>query len=256
MTDDMKKALEPFVEAASYYDDARLNHRNGEHPWRDEHQAHHQFTVGQLRALRSATTPSAPVSAPAVTQGGDHPIVWIIPGDEPSRDNGFVDAMAFRDGEFTRPLYAHPPAAKVDAGVRPRLGAPDTTHRANDVGQLIKYHSEDQIYEFAAQRVAHALASQPVVAPIVVDIAKAVEQLESSPELAATMSELINAAPLQTAFERIETLETALKPFADASDELNDKNLDTHDLWDHFVTMTITAGDLRRAKAAVADATA
>jgi hypothetical protein len=43
------------------------------------------------------------------------PDAWVIPGDNTANDKGFIDAMAWEEGEFTKPLYAHPiaPAAPV-----------------------------------------------------------------------------------------------------------------------------------------------
>lgn len=35
------------------------------------------------------------------------PVAWVIPGEN-ARDNGFIDAMAWEEGEFTKPLYALP----------------------------------------------------------------------------------------------------------------------------------------------------
>lgn len=37
------------------------------------------------------------------------PVAWVIPGDDNEDCNGFIDAMAYEDGEFTRPLYAAQP---------------------------------------------------------------------------------------------------------------------------------------------------
>lgn len=45
------------------------------------------------------------------------------------------------------------------------LPAPDTTHYAQWAGDTIKYHSDDQIYEFASARVKAALASNKAVVP-------------------------------------------------------------------------------------------
>lgn len=39
------------------------------------------------------------------------PYAWVIPGDDQSRPSGSIDAMAWREGEFTKPLYAQMPAA-------------------------------------------------------------------------------------------------------------------------------------------------
>jgi len=41
------------------------------------------------------------------------PVAWVIPGDDTANANGFIDAMCYRDGEFTRPLYAATPADGV-----------------------------------------------------------------------------------------------------------------------------------------------
>lgn len=40
--------------------------------------------------------------------GEPEPVAWVIPGDDNARPDGFIDAMAWREGEFTRPLYALP----------------------------------------------------------------------------------------------------------------------------------------------------
>ncbi len=38
------------------------------------------------------------------------PVAWVVPGDDNANAYGFVDAMAWQEGEFSRPLYAAPPA--------------------------------------------------------------------------------------------------------------------------------------------------
>jgi hypothetical protein len=41
---------------------------------------------------------------------------WVIPGADNCRDNGFLDAMAWQEGEFTKPLFEAPqPAPAVPA---------------------------------------------------------------------------------------------------------------------------------------------
>lgn len=34
------------------------------------------------------------------------PFAWVIPGSDTANDRGFIDAMAWEEGEFTKPLYA------------------------------------------------------------------------------------------------------------------------------------------------------
>lgn len=34
------------------------------------------------------------------------PVAWIIPGDDGGRESGWVDCMAWSEGEFTKPLYS------------------------------------------------------------------------------------------------------------------------------------------------------
>ncbi len=51
---------------------------------------------------------------PAASQSEAEPVVWVIPGDDTEDCNGFIDAMAWEEGEFTRPLYAHPTHAPVE----------------------------------------------------------------------------------------------------------------------------------------------
>jgi len=48
-------------------------------------------------------------TAPAT---GDEPVAWVIPGSDIENVNGFIDAMGFEHGEFTRPLYTHPSDAE------------------------------------------------------------------------------------------------------------------------------------------------
>jgi len=38
------------------------------------------------------------------------PVAWVIPGDGNANDKGFIDAMAWQEGEFTQPLYTEPRA--------------------------------------------------------------------------------------------------------------------------------------------------
>ncbi len=53
-----------------------------------------------------------PVEAPAHVE----PVAWVIPGDDNAKCNGFLDAMAHEEEEFSQPLYAHPPtdAAEIE----------------------------------------------------------------------------------------------------------------------------------------------
>lgn len=37
------------------------------------------------------------------------PIAWVIPGDDNAREDGSIDAMAWQEGEFSRPLFAAQP---------------------------------------------------------------------------------------------------------------------------------------------------
>jgi len=53
----------------------------------------------------------------------DKPIAWIIPGDDAS-DAGWIDAMAWEHGEFTKPLYDRP-ALVFDPDIA--KGLPDGT---------------------------------------------------------------------------------------------------------------------------------
>jgi Mn-dependent DtxR family transcriptional regulator len=49
---------------------------------------------------------------------------------------------------------------------------------------------------------------------------------------------------------RIAELEAALKPFADVAEYLDDTDADRYAIWEHGVSMNITIGDLRAARAA------
>lgn len=50
-------------------------------------------------------------NAPASGGVAAEPVAWVIPGDDNANLDGSIDARAFREGEFTRPLYEHPPVA-------------------------------------------------------------------------------------------------------------------------------------------------
>lgn len=66
------------------------------------------IVVSIFDALK-AIAPQAPVSAV--------PVAWVIPGQDNARSDGALDAMAWREGEFTVPLYASPPPpAQADDG--------------------------------------------------------------------------------------------------------------------------------------------
>src|SRR5690242_6855105 len=48
------------------------------------------------------------------------PVAWVIPTGDNVRDNGFIDCMAWEEGEFTKPLYPKPfppPAAGWDQAI-------------------------------------------------------------------------------------------------------------------------------------------
>lgn len=60
-------------------------------------------SAGKALALISAAL-SRPIDPKAEVVA----VAWVIPGDDNARPNGFIDAMAWREGEFTRPLFASP----------------------------------------------------------------------------------------------------------------------------------------------------
>lgn len=65
----------------------------------------HEFYQSQI-----APRPSRDDAGQAV------PVVWVVPGDDNAMDNGIIYAMAWQEGEFSRPLYAHPPAPAAENG--------------------------------------------------------------------------------------------------------------------------------------------
>jgi hypothetical protein len=50
-----------------------------------------------------------PCAAAVEARETGEPVAWVIPGDDNARFDGWLDAKAWREGEFTRPLYAAPP---------------------------------------------------------------------------------------------------------------------------------------------------
>ena len=75
------------------------------------------------------------------------PYAWVVPGDDQSRPSGSIDAMAWREGEFTKPLYAQPQAAPawedLTAIIRPMIesvcsdGNSDAARLAKDIADRI-----------------------------------------------------------------------------------------------------------------------
>ena len=52
------------------------------------------------------------------------PVAWIIPGDDNASANGFLDAKAFQDGEFSCPVVTQADAeAAIQRAVRVALDA-------------------------------------------------------------------------------------------------------------------------------------
>lgn len=45
------------------------------------------------------------VEALAIMRREREPVAWVIPGDDNADARGFLDAMAWQEGEFSRPLY-------------------------------------------------------------------------------------------------------------------------------------------------------
>lgn len=88
--------------------------------------------------------------------------------------------------------------------------------------------------------LADALASDVPVTPLARSyITDACESLAAAPSTSV----------------REEELEATLRPFAEAADDLDDEHRDGSDIWEASVGMSITAGDLRRARAALVPST-
>jgi hypothetical protein len=71
--------------------------------------------VHRLRNQECSDTPDLRLEAAAEIErltkalsGSAGAVAWVIPGDDTADCNGFVAAMAYEHGEFTRPLYARP----------------------------------------------------------------------------------------------------------------------------------------------------
>jgi hypothetical protein len=65
----------------------------------------------------AVTKYSAICAAP--DDGKQAPFCWVIPGDDTANMNGFIDAHVSNHGEFTKPLYEHPPKAPDDGKGQP-----------------------------------------------------------------------------------------------------------------------------------------
>ena len=61
------------------------------------------ITVGDVRNAHRAM-----IAYEAADKADPHPFCWVIAGDN-ARMNGYLDARIDRAGEFTKPLYEHPP---------------------------------------------------------------------------------------------------------------------------------------------------
>ena len=73
-----------------------------------------QAWEGDVRILGNVRASDA-VRALAVALSSE-PVVWVIPGSDNARSDGFLDAMAWKEGEFTRPLYAALSSRSAEAG--------------------------------------------------------------------------------------------------------------------------------------------
>jgi len=69
---------------------------------------------GECDDAKDAEVIAAAILADREKRG--EPVAWVIPGDDNARDNGFLDAMAWQEGEFSKPLYAAPPAPAQPGG--------------------------------------------------------------------------------------------------------------------------------------------
>ncbi|MHB1297277.1 MAG: hypothetical protein ACYC0B_02010 [Gemmatimonadaceae bacterium] len=67
----------------------------------DDLRAFEEFVLADYHALLSV--------APAAPQpSAGEPVAWVVPGDQLGWDDGHIDAMAWPEGNYKQPLYAHP----------------------------------------------------------------------------------------------------------------------------------------------------
>lgn len=81
-----------------------------------------------------------------------------------------------------------------------------------------------------------------------VPLAEQVRRMRNALELAEANAAGLSAMLLSVQQDCVGLL-TALKPFAEAADNLMDGHRDTSEIWESPAAMSITAGDLRRAEA-------
>lgn len=67
------------------------------------------------------------------------PIAWLIPGSDTANEKGYLDAMAWQDGEFTLPVYALDPAFIERIGALEAENARLKADREVDVQFVAKY---------------------------------------------------------------------------------------------------------------------
>lgn len=110
---------------------------------------------------------------------------------------------------------------------------------------------------------------QPLVAQAIID-AKVLASREAADRIKALERELDESVPapveegariaddyintlleLQTAQAEASRLREALTPFAEAADGIDDTDRDSIEMWEHPASMQVTAGDFRRARAAL-----
>ncbi len=77
------------------------------------------------------------------------------------------------------------------------------------------------------------------------DAAKAAAQADYAARILAALD--------LTLLDRLEACEAALRPFAEAADDLDEHHLDNSPIWESPCAMSIDAGDLRRARSALKD---
>ena len=75
--------------------------------------------MGEREAASHPLNTSAVVShEPGPVRDKPEPVAWVLPGDDNARADGFLDAMAWKGGEFTKPLYASPRPEAVEEAVK------------------------------------------------------------------------------------------------------------------------------------------
>lgn len=130
------------------------------------------------------------------------PIAWTIPGDDNADMNGFIPTKIYKEGEFTKPLYATPSPVGVDVmrEALEKIAAEQKVYRGHGDYDIIPALDADEAQ--AVARTALASAPQSVAAKLDHEIEQDFALIKEALRIADEDRD-IDTAQAEDALERI-----------------------------------------------------